>query len=42
MSRARSQTEHTTNQTEYNSQSGATPSEIRALSPKPRMALYRV
>ena len=42
MSRARSQTEPTTNQTEYNSQSGLTPSDIKALSPEPRMALYGV
>ena len=42
MSRARSHTDHTTNRMEYNSQSGDTPSEIRALSPEPRMALYRV
>ena len=34
--------EHTTNRTEYNSQTGDTPSEIRALSPEPRMALYGV
>ena len=42
MSRARSGTAHTSNRTEYNSQSGDTPSEIRALSPEPKMSLYGV
>ena len=42
MSRARSGTAHTSNRTEYNSQSENTPSEIRALSLEPRMALYGV
>ena len=42
MSRARSGTANTTNRTEYDSQSRDTPSEIRALSPEPKMALYGV
>ena len=42
MSRARLGTAHTSNRTEYNSQSGDTPSEIRALSPELKMALYGV
>ena len=42
MSRARSGTAHTSNRTEYNSQSGDTPSEIRVLSLEPKMSLYGV
>ena len=42
MSRARSGTAHTSNRTEYNSQSRDTPSEIRALSPELKMSLYGV